>query len=136
MSQRFTNDITIYSNGPVSNDTAVQKALLTAYATGVKLDERPIRRLVNQGETIGIEFEDAHNATLGMLLHKPPTINRSQTLINQLGLVKMEQSSEIQVNPLFCESSLPGCFVAGDGGQLLKQVAVAMGTGKIRPSKY
>jgi thioredoxin reductase len=84
---------------------------------------------MNQGDTIGIEFDDTQIITLGMLLHKPPTINRSQNLIDQLGLAKMEQSAEVMVNPLFCESSLPGCFVAGDGGQLLKQVAVAMGTG-------
>ncbi|KAJ5591538.1 FAD-dependent pyridine nucleotide-disulfide oxidoreductase [Penicillium hispanicum] len=129
MSRRLSEDVTIYSNGPVSIDANVQSALRTAYASGVKLDNRPIRRLIDQGETIGIEFEDAKTVTLGMLLHKPPTINRSQNLIDSLGLTTMEQSAEVMVNPLFCESSLPGCFVAGDGGQLLKQVAIAMSTG-------
>ncbi|KAJ5471183.1 FAD-dependent pyridine nucleotide-disulfide oxidoreductase [Penicillium desertorum] len=129
MSLQLSEDVTIYSNGPLSSDTSVQKALRTASASGVKIDERPIRRLMNQGDTIGIEFDDTQIITLGMLLHKPPTINRSQNLIDQLGLAKMEQSAGVMVNPLFCESSLPGCFVAGDGGQLLKQVAVAMGTG-------
>lgn len=129
MSLQFSEDVTIYSNGPLSTDAGVQRALRTASASGVKVDERPIRRLMNQGDTIGIEFDDTQTVTLGMLLHKPPTINRSQNLIDQLGLETMEQSAEVMVNPLFCESSLPGCFVAGDGGQLLKQVAVAMSTG-------
>ncbi|KUM61090.1 hypothetical protein ACN42_g6038 [Penicillium freii] len=128
MSLQFSEDVTIYSNGPLSSDPSVQKAFRTASASGVKIDERPIRRLMNQGDTIGIKFDDTQTITLGMLLHKPPTINRSQNLIDQLGLAKMEQSAEVMVNPLFCESSLPGCFVAGDGGQLLKQVAVAIGT--------
>lgn len=129
MSVRFSEDVTIYSNGPISSDTGIQKALLTASSSGVKLDERPIRRLINQGDTIGIEFDDTQTVTLGMLLHKAPTRNRSQNLIDQLGLEKVEQGDEVMVTPLFCESSLPGCFVAGDGGQMLKQVAIAMGTG-------
>ncbi|KAK2616704.1 hypothetical protein QQS21_000316 [Conoideocrella luteorostrata] len=129
MSLQFSEKVTIYSNGPVKSDDSVQKALRAATASGVKLDERRIRRLINQGDDIGIEFDDAEIVTLGMLLHKPPTVNRSQILIDQLGLKRMENTSEVAVNPLFCESSLPGCFVPGDGGQLLKQVAVAMGTG-------
>ncbi|WVN90666.1 uncharacterized protein L203_105908 [Cryptococcus depauperatus CBS 7841] len=128
MSVHFSENVTIYSNGPVRSDDSVQKALRTAMASGVKLDERPIRRLINQGDDVGIEFDDGEIITVGMLLHKPPTVTRSQNLIDQLGLKRMENTSEVMVNPLFCESSLPGCFVPGDAGQLLKQVAIAMGT--------
>jgi hypothetical protein len=41
----------------------------------------------------------------------------------------MEGSAGALVNPLFYESSLLGCFVVSDGGQILKQVAISMGTG-------
>ncbi|KAJ5674044.1 FAD-dependent pyridine nucleotide-disulfide oxidoreductase, partial [Penicillium macrosclerotiorum] len=118
-----------YQENWASHIASSVMAMKSEAIVGVRLDERPIRRLINQGDTIGIEFRDSQAVTLSMLLHKPPIINRSQALIDQLGLAKMEHSAEVMVNQLFCESSLPGCFVAGDGGQLVKQVATAMSTG-------
>ncbi|CEJ82329.1 GliT [[Torrubiella] hemipterigena] len=129
MATHLSDNVTIYTNGPAKTDDAVQKAIRTAQASGVHLDNRPIRRLINQGDDIGVEFEDGQKISLGLLVHKPPTVNRSQKLIDQLGLKHIDNTTEVLVNPLFTESSLPGCFVPGDAGQLLKQVAVAMGTG-------
>ncbi|KAF2143180.1 uncharacterized protein K452DRAFT_296965 [Aplosporella prunicola CBS 121167] len=127
------DDVTIYSNGAVSSDAAVQQALKTALASNVKLDTRPVKRLVNNGEGpengITVEFETGPSAKLGMLLHRPPTRNRAQNLIDQLGLKTGEGSGEVVVDPTFAESSVKGCFVAGDSSELVKQVALAMGAG-------
>lgn len=127
--------VTMYSNGPVSNAPEVSTAVVTAQARGCRLDTRSIRRMINNGagpaNGITIEFENGPNVTLGMLLDKPPTVNRAQNLIQQLGLITTPAASggEVIVDHLFGESSLAGCFAAGDTAQLIKQVTIAMAAG-------
>lgn len=53
-------------------------------------------------------------------------INRSQNLIDHLGFETMGRSSKVTVNPVVRDSSLSGCFVVGDGSQLLKEVSTTM----------
>lgn len=132
MAVQFSPSVTIFSNGPANptGDTALQTALDTALASGMKLDTRLVDKLVNNGEEgITIVFKDGSSEKLGFLLHKPPTKATGQKFIEQLGLEVAAPSGEVKVDPLFTESSVPGCFVPGDAGQMLKQVAVAMGTG-------
>ncbi len=61
MCRTLNPDITVYSNGPVPTDDATQAALAKVQATGIKLDTRRIRRLVNNGvgpdKGITLEFE-------------------------------------------------------------------------------
>ncbi|KAL1622601.1 hypothetical protein SLS56_008712 [Neofusicoccum ribis] len=124
--------VTIFSNGPVSDAAPVQHALRVALASGAKLDTRRIRRLVNNGagpeRGITLEFDAGPSVTLGLLLHKPPTRNRAQHLINQLGL-KTTPAGDVAVDPLFAESSVPGCIVAGDTSEVVKQASLALGAG-------
>lgn len=132
MALNLNPSVTIYSNGPVSDAAPVQQALKTALAAGATLDERKVKRLVNNGAGpaagVTVEFETGPSATLGMLVHKPPTRNRAQHLIDQLGL-KTAPSGDVAVDPLFTESSVPGCIVAGDTSEVVKQVSLAMGSG-------
>jgi len=136
MAYAFSDDITIYSNGPISEAEDIQKALRMAKARGAKLDERRIKSLINEGRApehgIKIEFEDGHSATLGFLAHKPPTVNRAQKLIDQLGLERKpnEQGGEIVVKDAsFQKTSLAGCYVAGDTCTMLKSVVGAASAG-------
>lgn len=69
------DSVTIYSSGSIPAGSSVQKVLYTVISSGIKLDQRPIRQPIDREDTVGIEFEDNQNATLGMLLHKPPTTN-------------------------------------------------------------
>jgi len=119
----FTFDapsVTIYSNGSPYDTPEASAALKTVLARGCRLDRRSIKRLINNGagpaNGITIEFDDGENVTLGMLVHKPPTINRAEDLIRQLGLNTMPAASggEVMVDPLFGETNLRGCFAAGD----------------------
>lgn len=135
MGLKFNPDLTIFSNGPVSQDAAVQNALRTALASGAKLDERKVKKLINNGpgpeKGISVGFEDGSSVRLGMLLHRPPTRNRAQKLIEQLGLKTREGSGEVEIDPVFGETSVKGCFSAGDTAELVKQVAVSMGAGEL-----
>jgi gliotoxin/aspirochlorine biosynthesis thioredoxin reductase len=102
-------------------------------ATGAKLDERPVRRLINNGEGpengISIEFESGPPVKLGMLLHRPPTRSRGYELIQQLGL-ETKPNGDVVVDPMMLKTSVPGCIVAGDTSEMLKQAIVAAGNGK------
>jgi thioredoxin reductase len=126
--------LTIYSNGPVPADEATQAALKKVLATGsVKVDERRVRRLVNNGpgpaKGITLEFESGAPATLGMLLHRPPTRNRAHDLIAQLGL-ETRPNGDVQADPMMLQSSVPGCIVAGDTQESIKQAVVAAANGE------
>ncbi|KAF7596695.1 hypothetical protein BBP40_000618 [Aspergillus hancockii] len=134
MALHLNKDLTIFTNGPRPTDPAIQKGIDTVLAVeGTKLDERKIKRMVNNGpgaeKGVTIEFEEGPSVTLGFIVHKPATRNRGQALIEQLGLNVKEGSGEVVVDPVFLESSMPGCIVAGDTMEGIKQVAIAQGAG-------
>jgi pyruvate/2-oxoglutarate dehydrogenase complex dihydrolipoamide dehydrogenase (E3) component len=133
MALAFNKDFTIYSNGPVPTDEPTQAALKKVMAAGIKLDERPILRLVNNGEGpdegISIEFESGNPVTLGMLFHRPPFRNRGQELIDQLGL-KTKPNGDVDVDPMMLQSSVYGCFAAGDTQESIKQALMASSNGE------
>ena len=136
MALNFDSRVTIFSNGPLSSSPAIQSALQTALALGAKLDTRKITRLVDNSRDdtpgITVEFGEGENVKLGFLLHKPPTVNRAPELIEQLGLemVGEESGGHVKVvDPMFNETSVRGCFAAGDTMALMKQVTIAMAEG-------
>jgi thioredoxin reductase len=136
MARAFDSRITIFSNGPVSQDPAIQKALKLAKALGAVLDERKIVRLVNNGPShtdgVTIEFESGEPVTLGFIVHKPATVNRAQHLIEQLGIETVDDAmgGHIKIeNPMFNETSVRGVFAAGDTMVMMKQAAISMADG-------
>ncbi|KAF2651902.1 FAD/NAD(P)-binding domain-containing protein [Lophiostoma macrostomum CBS 122681] len=135
MARRFDERVTIFSNGPVATTAPVQRSLEISRALGAKVDERKIKRLVNNGpshdEGINVEFEEGEPVTLGFMVHRPPTVNRAQDLIKQLGLetVAPEIGGHVAVKGMFNETSVKGVFAAGDTMVMMKQVTVAMAEG-------
>jgi thioredoxin reductase len=136
MAMSFDKRITIFSNGPISQEEPIQNALNVSKAFGAKLDERKIVRLLNNGPShtdgVTIEFESGDPVTLGFIVHRPVTVNRAQHLIEQLGLetVDVAMGGHITItNPMFNETSVRGVFAAGDTMVAMKQVAIAMAEG-------
>lgn len=128
--------ITIFSNGPVSQEEPIQQALQLAKAFGATLDERKVSHLVNNGPShtdgVTIHFETGEPSTLGFIVHKPATVNRAQHLIDQLGVETVDAAigGHIKIaNPMFNETSVRGVFAGGDTMVMMKQVAVAMSDG-------
>lgn len=133
MATNFDSRITIFSNGAVSSAEPIQKALTVARAFGATLDERKIRRLVNNGPShtdgVTIEFEEGESVTLGFIVHKPATVNRAQDLVEQLGVECVEEAMGGHIktfNPMFNDTSVRGVFAAGDTMVMMKQAAIAM----------
>ncbi|KAF2092851.1 FAD/NAD(P)-binding domain-containing protein [Rhizodiscina lignyota] len=130
MLRPINKDITIYSDGPVPPDEPTQAGLKKVLAAGVKLDERKVRRIVgnNKVEGVTLEFDSGAPAKLGMLFHRPPVRSRAQDLIEQLGL-KTKPSGDVEAEPMMLQSSVPGCHIAGDTQENIKQASVAVATG-------
>jgi thioredoxin reductase len=136
MAKAFDDRITIFSNGAIPDDEPVQKALHVSKAFGAKVDDRKITRLVNNGPShtdgVTIEFETGEPVTLGFIAHRPPTVNRAQHLIEQLGVETVDASMGGHVkimNPMFNDTSVRGVFAAGDTMVMMKQAALAMAEG-------
>ncbi|KAK4060903.1 hypothetical protein Trihar35433_9828 [Trichoderma harzianum] len=132
MVRPFNKDFTIYSNGPVPTDEPTQMALKKVLATGIKLDQRKVRHLINNGwgpeNGISIEFETGPAVKLGMLLHRPPMQPRGQDLIEQLGL-ETNHKGDIVADSMMLRTSVPGCFAAGDTQESIKQALMAGSNG-------
>ncbi|KAL7929942.1 hypothetical protein V8C35DRAFT_314211 [Trichoderma chlorosporum] len=132
MALQFNKDFTIYSNGQAPTDEPTQLALKKVLAAGVKLDRRPIRRLINNGDGpengISIEFESGPPVKLGMLLHRPPMQSRGRALIEQLGL-ETNPRGDIVADPMMLRTNVPGCFAAGDTQESIKQALMAGSNG-------
>nr|A0A1U9YHZ1.1 RecName: Full=Thioredoxin reductase verT; AltName: Full=Verticillin biosynthesis cluster protein T [Clonostachys rogersoniana]AQZ42157.1 putative thioredoxin reductase [Gliocladium sp.] len=132
MLRPLNKDITIYSNGPVPTDEPTQTALKMVLAAGVKLDERPVRRLINNGDGpengISIEFTSGATVKLGMLYHRPPTRSRAANLILQLGL-ETNAIGDVITDTMMLKTNVPGCVSAGDTQENMKQASVAAATG-------
>ncbi|KZM22794.1 oxidoreductase [Ascochyta rabiei] len=136
MATAFDSRITIFSNRPISDDAPIQQALKTSKAFGAKVDSRRITCLLNNGHSyedgVTIEFETGEPVTLGLIVHRPITVNRSQHLIDQLGIETVDPAlgGHIKiVNPMFNETSVRGVFAAGDTILMMKQAAIAMAEG-------
>ncbi|KAF9695822.1 hypothetical protein EKO04_005989 [Ascochyta lentis] len=136
MATAFDSRITILSNGSISDDAPIQQALKTSQAFGAKVDSRKITRLINNGRShedgVTVEFETGEPVTLGFIVHRPVTVNRSQHLIDQLGIETVDPAmgGHIKItNPMFNETSVRGVFAAGDTMVMMKQAAIAMAEG-------
>lgn len=137
---RFDDRVTIFLNGQQpGQDEPTQNALKTAKARGVMVNDRKIKRLVNNGPNHGdgmtIEFEDGKNYMVGCMYHFPGTVNRAQHLIEQLGIETTAPGSQMFglggeiVLKQFGETSVSGCFAAGDTTALQKAAVGAISSG-------
>ena len=136
MAMRFDSRVTVLTNGPVPDDAAIRTQLRICEAWGATLETRRIKKLINNGPThvegVTVEFEEGETLTLGFIANRPPTVNRAQDLIEQLGLecVGQEMGGYVKiVNPMFNSTSVRGVFAAGDTMTPIKQVAIAMADG-------
>ncbi|PSN73301.1 FAD/NAD(P)-binding domain-containing protein [Corynespora cassiicola Philippines] len=132
----FDPRVTIYSNGPISDAEPIQNALKISKALGVAVDQRKIKKLINNGPShtdgVTIEFETGDPVTLGFIVHRPPTVNKAQDLIEQLDIetMSLDMGGHIKImNPMFNETSVRGVFAAGDAMVMMKQVTIAMAEG-------
>jgi len=136
MALNFDKRVTVLTNGVIPDKPEVQQQMRITEAWGAKVDTRKIKRLVNNGPThnegVTVQFEEGESMTLGFITTKPPTVNRSQDLIDQLGVECVDATigGHIKtVNPMFNSTSVRGVFAGGDTMVAMKQVTIAMAEG-------
>lgn len=130
---QLSNAVTIYTNGSTARAEAFKAA--TVQKEPFKTDSRRIRKfeLGPTGSGVLITFEDGSTRAEGFLAHKPIMRLRSGTIAEQLGLETTPQG-DIKVIPPFGETSVPGCFAAGDNSSTYKMVSNAIHAGALAAS--
>ncbi|KAI8671811.1 Pyr-redox-2 domain-containing protein [Fusarium keratoplasticum] len=126
MAKRLAKSVTVYSNG---NESLLEGVRAKLHSSKINYDNRIIKsfQLVDNGPAVKITFEDGSSKVEGFVASHPNVVQTSP-FAEQLGL-EMQPSGEIKVEPPFYETSVKGCFAAGDAATVLKSVLQAMAMG-------
>lgn len=122
--RKFTNKVTIYTNGDEDLLRGIQSA---AVHNDTRYDSRKIKGFMKQAQSILLEFEDGETAEEAFIVHQPGTrVNPS--FVEQLGLDLNERGDIVTKMP-FYQTSAEGVFAAGDCASPFKIIsnAVLMG---------
>ena len=105
----WTSDVVVLTDGKF--DVPAETSALLA-GSGVRLEERPIVRLVPSGEHLErIDFADGAPLHCDALFVHPR--QRQVELVRSLGLV-LDQAGYVQVDDVHRETSMPGIYASGD----------------------
>jgi gliotoxin/aspirochlorine biosynthesis thioredoxin reductase len=127
MAKRLSKSVTIYTNGNADIATALPSRI---HSTKITVDPRPVKKfaLVEGGPRVQVTLEDGETVTQGFVVSHPNVRQRADDLTKQLGL-EMTPTGEIKVNAPFNETSVPGCFAAGDAATMMRSVVQSMSMG-------
>lgn len=116
---QLTKSVTIYTHGNASHAAVIRAAV--GSVAPVTVDSRRITKFVLGPNEIGltIHFEDGSSKYEALLSHKPKSKLKSDFLAQQLGL-EITPQGDLKVKPPFGETTLRGCFAAGDNSSFLK----------------
>lgn len=128
-------NVRIFANGPSSENPATKEAMNAAQSAGCVLDERVIVKLTRAPEEekgVDLHFQDGGSIRMGFLVDKPPTEPvGQQMMVDGLGveIIPTMFGTCLKRNEPFGETSVKGCFVAGDAGTPMTQVTIAVAQG-------
>ena len=107
----WTSDVIVLTGGRLTVPDDVRGHLS---AGGVRVDDRPIARLVSSSDGLQmerIEFTDGSSLERDILFLHPP--QHQIEIVTTLGLA-LDAAGYVQVDPLTRETSIPGIYAAGD----------------------
>jgi thioredoxin reductase len=127
----WSEDVTLFSNGPAELDDA-EAALLAA--AGVTVDERRVAELRGPGDEMEtVAFDDGTERACGGLL-VPVTMHQRSTLAQQLGARSAEPgpvaADAIDVDAMF-QTSAAGVSAVGDVSSQMPSAASAIAAGSM-----
>lgn len=123
---QLSQEVTLYTHG---NQEFAEKLtpLATAAKAKFKVDSRPIKRFVNNGSSLTIEFADGSTSEETFLVHHPKT-GVNGNFVEQLGLA-VSPTGDIQASGPFFQTSVRGVFTAGDAANPYKAANAAIASG-------
>lgn len=107
----WSSDVVVLTGGHLS---LPDEGVARLSAGGVRVDDRPIARLVATAsglELEGIEFTDGSTLDRDVLFIHPP--QHQIEIVTSLGLT-LDEGGFVQINPTTRETSVPGIYAAGD----------------------
>lgn len=126
--------VTIFTDGPPSEDPAIRKGLDASKALNLIIEKRRIKCLEAAGDVgVNVVLEDGEKVYMGFLVHKPVTTLVAVDLVIDLGIETEEGpiSKTIKRNEPWGTTNVKGVYVAGDVGTPMTAVVGAMASGKI-----
>ncbi|KAJ4320399.1 hypothetical protein N0V84_005893 [Fusarium piperis] len=126
MAKRLAQSVTVYSNG---NESILEGVRAKLHSSKINYDNRIVKsfQLVDNGPAVKITFEDGSSKVEGFVASHPNVV-QTAPFAEQLGL-EMQPSGEIKVEQPFYETSVKGCFAAGDAATMMRSVLQAMAMG-------
>ncbi|KAI5465312.1 hypothetical protein BGZ63DRAFT_373262 [Mariannaea sp. PMI_226] len=128
MAKRLAKSVTIYTNDNEQLHSEVQSKL---HSSKIHFDNRKIARLQlqNGGPEVTIHFTDGTSKTEGFIASHP-TVAQKADFIDKLGLERLP-SGDIKVEAPFNQTSVKGCFAAGDAATMIRSVVQAQNMGSL-----
>lgn len=127
MAKRLAKTTTIYTNG---NDTLLNQVKPMLHSSKISFDDRKIAKLELENDTgpgVIVHFADGTSKREGFITNHPRVEQRSP-FARQLGL-ETSQTGEIVVTGPFNETSVTGCFAAGDAATMMRNAVQAVHMG-------
>lgn len=129
MAKRLTKHVNIYTNGIPELDISLKPLI---HSSKITVDNRKLSSLalIENGPHVKMTFEDGSTAEKGFIASHPDVEQRAGGLVEQLGL-SVTPMGDIQVTPPFNETSVKGCFAAGDAATPMRSAVQAIHMGSM-----
>ncbi|CAI6097772.1 unnamed protein product [Clonostachys chloroleuca] len=127
LAKRLSGQVNLYTNG---NEKLAASLPAHIKSSKIVLDPRPIESLslVDGGPQVRVNFADGTSRVEGFIVSHPTVEQRAKYLTEQLGL-ETTPLGHVVVEEPFKETSVKGCFAAGDMATPVSAVTQAMHMG-------
>ncbi|KAK7427215.1 hypothetical protein QQZ08_006328 [Neonectria magnoliae] len=126
MAKRLSKSVTVYTNANPDLHAALQGKLRSSK---IHYDDRKIARfqLEAGGPSVTIHFADGTAKTEGFIANHPAVVQKA-AFVDELGLERTP-AGDVKVDEPFNETSVKGCFAAGDAATMKRAVVQAQAMG-------
>lgn len=127
---QLTKSVTIYTQGNVKLQQELEIAVGSKSKAAITFDARVIKSfsMPPDNSHITLAFEDGTSKNEAFIATKPKCVLRSAKLSQDLGL-ELTPKGDIKTTPPLGETSVTGCFAAGDNANQFKSIPGAINTG-------
>jgi thioredoxin reductase len=120
MARGWTSSLVVFTGGAVDVSPASRATL---EAAGIRLETSRIARLVAMQQQLqAVELSDGRAVPCEVLFTHPP--QRQVPLVQSLG-VALDDHGFVTVDPMSCETSVPGVYAAGDLTTMMQGAVLA-----------
>lgn len=127
MTRRLAKSTTVYTNG---NPTLMDQVKSLLHSSKISYEDRRITKLELENGTgpgVIVHLADGTSNREGFIANHPQ-IEQRATFAAQLGL-ELSPTGDIAVMPPFNQTSVKGCFAAGDAATVMKSAVQAIHMG-------